>query len=223
MRAVVFANGDLLYPDAALKAVRTGDLIIAADGGALHCQELGLRPDLVVGDFDSLSEADLERLKAEGASFIRYPARKDYNDLELALRHAVERGVDQILVLGALGSRWDQTLANVLLLVSAPFDQVRITLEDGPQEIHLIRSGESLVIEGQPGDTVSLLPLTQMARDITTEGLEYPLEEGSLYMGGTRGISNVLLGETARVTLGEGLLFCVVIHGELPSHRSPAR
>ena len=81
------------------------------------------------------------------------------------------------------------------------------------QEIRLIRGGETLKVYGRAGDTVSLIPLCGDAHGVTTEGLEYPLHSETLLFGATRGISNVLLGEMAAVTLEEGLLLCVVIHG----------
>lgn len=208
MRAVVFANGVLnkmivLHPE---------DLLIAADGGARHCLDQGLTPAAVIGDMDSLSEADVSTLKAAGAEVIHYPIHKDFTDLELALYYARDRGADEILVLGALGRRWDQTLANLLLPATAALESVRISLVDGPQQIFLVRPEEPRQVSGRPGDTVSLVPLGGDAHGISTQGLEYPLDQGSLVFGSTRGISNVLQGEAARVSLKEGVLMCVVIH-----------
>lgn len=212
MRAVIFANGILNDPGQALAALRAGDVLIAADGGARHCQSLGLNPAVVIGDFDSLAPDELARLEAGGAQLMRYPARKDFTDLELALQHAASLPTDEILVFGALGARWDQTLANLLLPAAPGLEGVHIRLLDGPQEIALLRAGERRTFHGQAGDTVSLVPLGGHATGITTTGLEYPLTDGALYFGATRGISNVMLGEQATVQLAEGLLLCTVIH-----------
>jgi thiamine pyrophosphokinase len=221
LRAVIFANGLLSQPTPlpgddligylAGEKVE-GQIVIAADGGAYHCRQLGITPDVVIGDFDSLDEAELVAVEKDGAQLIRYPARKDYTDLELALRYAIERGAQEILVLGALGRRWDQSLANLLLPAADSLASAKITLLDWPQEIRLVRPESIMEIHGHPGDTVSLIPLGNKPLGITTQGLEYPLNNESLEFGGTRGISNVLLGETASVTLKEGLLLCVVIH-----------
>ncbi len=208
MLALVFANG-LFNPPDPLPAT---DLLIAADGGALHCQSLGLTPDVVIGDFDSLSEDDLENLSAQGTRLIRYPTHKDATDLELAVRYAQEAGADAILILGGLGARWDQTLANLLLPALVDFKQTRIRFLDGRQEIGLLRGGETLTIQGRKGDTVSLVPVGGAAHNITTQGLEYPLHRENLLLGSTRGVSNVLLIEPASVSLEDGLLLCVVIH-----------
>lgn len=211
MRAVIFANGQLSDLDTAKAALQHGDLLIAADGGALHCRRLGLTPSVVIGDFDSLSEDDLQVLELAGARLLRYPERKDFTDLELALRYAAGQGADEILVLGGLGARWDQTVANLLLPAAAGLEAARIRLLDGPQEVMLIRGGETLTLPGGPGDIVSLLPLGGEAGGVVTTGLEYPLHAESLSFGSSRGISNVISAPNASVSLGQGLLLCVLI------------
>jgi thiamine pyrophosphokinase len=206
LRAVIFANGNLNPP----LRLSPGDLIIAADGGARHCQALGLVPAVVIGDLDSLTPADLEGLKAQGAKIVQFPVRKDFTDLELAIKHARSSGADEILILGALGARWDQTLANVSL--PAAFPELNIRLADGNQEFFYLRAGETITITGQPGDILSLVPLGSEAQGITTEKLEYPLKGENLPLGSTRGVSNVMLAEEAGISLRAGVLLCIVSH-----------
>jgi thiamine pyrophosphokinase len=218
LRAVIIANGVLSDPDAARTAIHSGDLLIAADGGGHHCREMGLTPAVLIGDFDSLEGAELTLFENAGTEIIRHPARKDFTDLELAIRHAQEMGAGEIVVLAALGSRWDQSLANLLMPATADFQELQISLMDGPQEIMLLRgtrtkSGPAqLEIIGQPGDTVSLIPLGGDARGITTHELEYPLANETLFFGTTRGISNVMLSKKASISLEEGMLLCTIIH-----------
>lgn len=212
LRAVIFANGILSESTNATQLIQPGDVLIAADGGARHCLALNLTPQAVIGDFDSLETDELALLNNAGAQVIRHPARKDFTDLELAIEHALTIGADNILILGALGRRWDQTLANLLLPAAESFSGATIRLVDEFQEIIYIRSGDSVEITGNPGDTASLIPLAGNARGITTSGLEYPLEKGTLHFGSTRGISNVLQGNRATVSVEEGLLLCVLIH-----------
>jgi thiamine pyrophosphokinase len=212
LRAVIFANGLISDDEAARQALRPDDWIVAADGGGRHCLRLGLTPALVVGDFDSLSAEELARLMELGAEAARYPSRKDFTDLELALRHARQSGATEIILLGGLGQRWDQTLANLLLPASAEFAGVQITILDGNQEIHLLRGGQTLEIQGAPGDIVSLIPLGADVHGIRTQGLEYRLDGDSLLFGGTRGVSNALIDSVGQVRLEQGLLMVVAIH-----------
>ena len=209
MRAVIVANGVLVRP---LK-LKEGDLLIAADGGVLHCIESGLQPSIVIGDFDSLDMDIINSLEESGTQIIEHPSRKDHTDLELAVNHAAGLGVQEIKIIAALGARWDQTIANILLPPTTP--SIRFTLIDGPQEIHYIYSGERLEITGSKGDIVSLIPIAGDVSGITTEGLEYPLLEDCLHFGSTRGISNVLLGENGAVSHKEGILLCTVIHQKI--------
>ena len=210
MRAIIIANGQIRDNDFYRSLIAPTDLVICADGGASNALALGMQPQIVIGDLDSLDGNLKAQLDAEGCQILTHPARKDETDLELAWRYAIDRGVDESLILGARGSRIDQTLANVLLLTLPEMRSVKIRILDGRQEVFLIRN-EALV-EGQVGDTLSLLPLTEQVTGIYTEGLEYPLENDTLYLGPSRGISNVLTSSQARVRIGQGLLLAVVIH-----------
>ncbi len=206
MRVIVVANG-VMHSQFTLE---DGDVLIAADGGLQHCLDLGLQPAIVIGDLDSIDEGDLSALEPSDTQILRYPTQKDFTDLELALQHALKLGADEIVIVAALGARWDQTIANLLL--PASFPSVKIRLMDGSQEIHYVRAGEKLEIHGRPGDMVSLIPLAGKAHGVTTEHLEYPLHGGELTFGSTRGISNTLLEETGTISINDGLLLCIVIH-----------
>jgi len=208
-RAIIFANGPLPDLAGARRSLAPTDRLIAADGGLRHLRALGLTPHLLVGDLDSVTPADAAAVAAAGAQVEQHPARKDETDLELALRRACADGAQDVLIFGALGGRWDQTLANLLLLAHPDYRTVRLRLLDGPQQIYLVQG--TTIIEGQPGDTVSLVPLSGDARGVTTTGLEYPLAEGTLPFGGTLGISNVLVASEATVTVGRGLVACIVL------------
>ena len=210
MRAIIIANGQIHDGDFLRSLVAPTDLVICADGGVGNALALGLQPQVVVGDLDSF-DSDLQaQLEGEGCQVITHPARKDETDLELAMKYAVERGAQEVLILGALGNRLDHTLANVLLLALPELRSVQARILDGRQEVFLIR--DEALVEGQVGDTLSLLPLTEQVAGIYTEGLEYPLKNGTLYLGPARGVSNVLTSPQARVWIGQGLLLAVIIH-----------
>lgn len=209
MRAVIIANGmiagnrPVIHPD---------DHIIAVDGGLRHCLALNLRPHLLIGDMDSLTPDEMDAVALSGIPISRYPARKDHTDLELALHTAARTGADDIVLVGALGARWDMTLANVMVLAAPVLDGCRVRIVDGDHEIALIRGGKIHRFDGAIGDILSLIPLGNDAHHVCTTGLEYPLNDETLFFSATRGISNVFCEETATVFLEEGLLICVVQH-----------
>ena len=205
--AWIFANGDLPDPERLRARLRLGDAFFAADGGQHHLARLGLRPERVIGDLDSLNAAEVRQLEADGVALERYPVDKDETDLELALNRAIQEGYAIIRIVGALGGRLDQTLGNLFLLQRSDLAGLDVRLEDGSEEVFLIR--ERCEVAGAPGDTLSLLPLGGAAHGVTTVGLKYPLKGETLYPEKTRGISNVMLAESAAVSLEGGVLVCV--------------
>jgi thiamine pyrophosphokinase len=212
MRAVIFANGK--FPDLqnTRHLLRPGDWIIAANGGARRALAAGVVPHLLIGDLDSLLPDELERLAADGVQLIRFSPRKDETDLELALQHAAREGATEIVILAALGGRLDQTIANLWLLALPELSGISVRVVGGAETAFLIR--DEALIEGRPGDIVSLIPMGGDAVGVTTEGLEWPLRQETLRFGPARGISNVLTAEQARVRVQQGLLLCVVTQNE---------
>lgn len=210
MQALIFANGDLNpgpLVDRALEGA-AGALTVAADGGARHMLALGLAPRVVIGDMDSLTGADLARCAALGAEILRYPAAKNETDLELALLYAAGRGADAMRVIGAMGGRLDQTLANILLLTLPALRGRDVRLVAGRQIAWVLWPGEHR-LPGRPGDTLSLIPLGGEAAGVATAGLEYPLRGETLSFGPARGISNVFAADVAGVSLTAGMLLAV--------------
>ena len=209
-RALIFANGvmekwprDLAFPPQA-------DLIICADGGLKHCMRFGLTPDLVVGDMDSVRQSDLSALPAAQVELIRFPHRKDETDLELALRMAKERGAARVMLLGALGRRWDMSISTLLMLASEQYATIDITLYDADETIKCLRGPGRLELNGQQGNRLSLIPISPKVYGVTLDGLEYPLRRAELPLGGTRGISNVFNKQNSSVELDSGCLLLVI-------------
>ncbi len=195
------------------------DRVIGADGGAARAATLGWRPDLVVGDMDSLARPDAGTLAESGVPFERWPAHKDQSDLEIALRAALAQGEGPVVVLGALGGpRLDHALAAVWLL-ALPLAKGRdVTLLDGTGRVRLLRGPGELQLAGRRGDLVTLLPFGTPARGVRTIGLAYALVGETLAVGPSRGLSNVRVDERATVRLERGRLLIVESHPkEVPS------
>ncbi len=218
-RALVFANGEQIDLAAVGGMIRPADTLVAVDGGLAHLRRLGREPALLVGDLDSVSAEEIDRCRRNPAvRVMQYPVHKDETDLELALLTVAQEGYTHILVLAALGGRLDMTLANISLLALPELSGVDVRLEDGIDEVFLVRPGElGREIDGRPGDRVSLLPWGGPAGGIHTAGLYYPLRGESLYPERTRGISNQMTETKARVTLQTGLLICIHTRMTAPS------
>jgi len=206
-RAVIFVNGQIPDLDQVRPLLRPGDVLVAADGGTRHLLALGLVPALVVGDLDSLNGDDRSKLVAAGTEIRSHPADKNETDFELALRHAADSGFDEILIIGALGNRLDQTLGNLALLANPSLVGMNIRMDDGDEQVYFVR--ERAQVDGHPGDLVSLIPWGRKVSGVTTEGLQWPLQNETLHPYKTRGISNTMNGEKAFVSVRSGLLLIV--------------
>lgn len=207
-RAIIFSGGQL-HPDF-LQQIQEDDLIIGADRGALFLIEHGVHPHVAVGDFDSLTdrEHDLANIKANSDQLIVYDSvEKDWSDTEAAFEIAMERHIRDVLILGALGTRFDHTLANVQLLVRAVQHQVNCSIMDMNNYISL--TSTQAVIENRGFPYISLLPVTAEVTGITLTGFQYPLEQATLRMGQSRGISNHLINEDGTVSIEGGLLLII--------------
>lgn len=205
--ALIFVNGELKDPAAARALLTPGVLLIAADGGARHLLRMGLHPQVLVGDLDSLTAGEVAQMEAGGTRVLRYPTDKDWTDLELALRYAVQLHCQKVVLVAALGGRLDQTLGNISLLADPAYASIDLALDDGLEEVRLV--GERFEIHGEPGDIVSLLPLDEQVEGVRTQGLRWALNDETLYRGQTRGISNEMLGSIAGVQVAHGTLLCI--------------
>jgi thiamine pyrophosphokinase len=222
MNVVIVANGEV--DDEALRRVR-GDpetgrasdgeraLVICADGGAMRATAVGLVPDVVIGDGDSLTGTEVDALRRQGVPVRIVPAAKDQSDTELCLLEAIDRGARRIVLYGALGGRrLEHGLANIGLLALPQLAGVTAVIEHGPSRLQLIgepNGPTSLELEGSIGDFVSLLPFGGEADGVTTEGLRYPLRDEPLPLGPARGLSNELSGTRAAVRVRRGRLLVI--------------
>ena len=205
-RIIIFANGDLPNLEKARTLLRPDDFILCADGGTRHALALGLTPNVIVGDMDSLP-ANFQISTFDG-EIVLYPKDKNETDLELAITHALTLNPAQILILAALGGRMDQTLANIALLADLRLSTFDIRLSDSVEEIFFCR--DQAKVEGRSGDIVSLIPWQGEVTGVFTENLKWHLHHETLYPDKTRGISNEMTADVASVQIRSGLL--LIIH-----------
>lgn len=207
MRIIIFANGDLPNLEKARTLLRSDDLIICADGGTRHALALGLTPNVVIGDLDSIMKDERRKIDDAGVQVIKFPADKNETDLELAIDHALTLNPAQILILAALGGRMDQTLANIALLSNLQLANCNIRLTDSVEEIFFCR--DQAKVEGRSGDIVSLIPWQGEVTGVFTENLRWHLHHETLYPDKTRGISNEMTADVATIQIRSGLLLIV--------------
>lgn len=216
MRALILADGEAVAR-ADLDAAWPGwdrdvELVVAADGGARLADPLGLTINRWVGDGDSIEPAVEERLRGRGIPMHRAPQDKDESDTELALLEALDAGAGDITIVGALGGpRFDHAFANVGLLAHPRLADRDARLLGATTRATLLTGPASAELHGQAGDIVSLLPFGADVEAVTTAGLRYPLRDEPLRAGPARGLSNVRIGDLARVQIGSGRLLVVEI------------
>jgi thiamine pyrophosphokinase len=216
VKAIVVAGGDAAADDAALLA--GADLVIAADSGAAWLTGIGIRPDVVIGDMDSIAPALLDRLAGQGAAIERYARDKDQSDAELAVERAVAAEANEVVILGALGGeRVDHELANLLLLADRRWQGGRLRIVRGRTTVRALRDRDRVELDAAEGDLVTLLPIEGEAVGVRTNGLRFPLDGETLLLGRSRGLSNQVEHVPASVSLERGTLLVI----ETRKERSP--
>ncbi|WPD19474.1 thiamine diphosphokinase [Thermaerobacter composti] len=209
---VVVAGGDLDEPALArevARLARDASLCVAADGGLRLLRAVGLWPHVLVGDFDTLTAAEVEAARAAGVEVQTFPAAKDLTDAEIAL-DAVRRrlGGAPLYLVGGVGDRVDHTLANLLLTARWGTEGRPLTVLSGPAHVRPLVAPGEVRFRGAPGQTVSLVPLTPRMTGVATEGLAYPLADATLAWGTAYTVSNALVGTEGafRARTGIGLV-----------------
>jgi len=183
-------------------------LLICADGGLRAAKRLGLRPDVVIGDFDSAPRALRAWAVRRGARIITHPVEKDKTDTELAIDFAASQGIRTVEFFGALGGRLDHELANIALLLRARAARIAMRIIDGDTTAFL--ADRHTMLAASAGDVVSLLPLSRRVTGVTTSGLLYPLDRAALHKGSSLGVSNIVVGRHPAVHREAGALLIIV-------------
>ena len=201
MRAVIICGGTITDYRYIKAQIKDGDLIICADSGYDHAVNMGIKASIVVGDFDSISTipADIQT--------IQYPARKDQTDSEIAVEYARKMGVKDFLLIAATGTRLDHTLTNILLLKDCLAHGENALIVEEHNKIMITDS--MMHLQESAGSIVSLIPLSK-CHGVTTENLEYPLQDATLYMGKGRGVSNIMTDNNACVSVRSGSLLIII-------------
>ncbi|MDP2891565.1 MAG: thiamine diphosphokinase [Bacillota bacterium] len=208
MKAAIFANGDFIPEKGLVEEIKSAELIICADGGALWAQKSGIQPHVLIGDMDSTPEGLPERMAQAGVQVIYLERKKNVTDAEAAVELALSRGADEFIIAGATGYRLDHTLGNIMLLVKLVQLGKKAKLCGGGQSV-LAACGD-VEIRGEKGRIISIIPFGQGLLIESTEGLRYPIKNGYIPGNTTLGISNVFTSDTARVKIKSGMAVIIM-------------
>lgn len=175
------------------------DFIIAADGGYLHCQTVGLRPHLLLGDFDSLAQIP------EGMEILRYPSEKDDTDTMLAIKAGLARGYRIFHLHACAGGRLDHTFANLQALAFLATQGAQGFLYTELECFTAITTNKGYTLPAPNGSTFSVFCLGERVEGLCITGAKYPLEHGTLSPSFPLGISNCVQGQ-AKIRVAKGTL-----------------
>ncbi|AQS60429.1 thiamine diphosphokinase [Desulforamulus ferrireducens] len=205
-RILIFSGGHL--GPWALQEIQEGDFLLGVEGGALYLLQHSYQPDFALGDFDSVTPQEQTIIKQGSKKFWSCdPVNKNETDTELAFTWALNQKPREIVLLGALGSRLDHSLANVQLLYQSLQAGIPCRIIDEKNQVQLLK--DKLHITKSRFTQVSLLPLTLEVRGVTLSGFQYPLHNATLTLGHSLGISNILLADTGTVQITSGLLLVI--------------
>ena len=206
MKALILAGGDITVTQTLKSACGAADLIVAADSGLRHAAALGVEPDVIVGDFDSVAREVLAAYPE--VPKLKHPPEKDLLDLELALDYARAQNAAEYLIVGGLGSRFDQSLAALFIAARWKKNGFNLSLQSGNQAVYLLVGEEEVSLELPPRQLFSLLSLLDSS--VSVENARYPLEHFELPFGVGLGVSNEVAKSPLKVRLEGGLMALVL-------------
>lgn len=209
-KCIIIGAGDLTMGEL---AVEDEDYVIAVDGGLGYCGILAVEPDLIIGDFDSVSEQEklaVQSLKEEiPERIIELPVEKNETDMLAALKHGLERGYRDFRIYAGTGGRFDHTLANIQCLLYLKNHGATGYLVDGTGMI-LVLQNEAVHFNKNLEGYLSLFSLGREARGVTIQGMKYPLNNYTVTNDFPIGISNEFIGEEACISVEEGEMVCMI-------------
>ena len=195
-------TGGTVFDEYVIEKPEKGDLIIAADAGYLTARRLGITPDVVLGDFDTLGEANIP----DGIECLRVPAEKNDTDTQLAVQVAIDRGAGEIVIVGGMSGRIDHTLSTLAILENLwerKAGRIYATLTDGKNRVRFIRSSGTILPRSQYR-FFSLIAADETVKGITLEGCKYPLKNGRISRRHQWAVSNEITGNCALIEIKRG-------------------
>ena len=202
MKAFIYTGGKI-NKSGITEHPRSGDLRIAADAGYKNALELGEGVDLLLGDFDSYTGA-----LPEDVETLRVPAEKDFTDTQMAVREALVRGAEELVIIGGLSGRLDHTLSNLSILRQLWGSGVHTVMTDGSNRVRYL-NGSTTLIPRSHFKYLSIIALSEKLKGVSVEGCKYPLKNATLLRSNQYAVSNEIDGNCALISLKKGE--CLII------------
>ena len=195
-------TGGTVFDEYVTEKPEKGDLVIAADAGYLTAQKMGVTPDILLGDFDTLGEENIP----EGIECLRVPAEKNDTDTQLAVQVAIERGASEIVIIGGLSGRLDHTLSSLAILEDLwerKNDRIYAILTDGKNRVRFIRNS-GVILPRSQYRYFSLIAADELVKGVTLEGCKYSLKNGRISRRHQWAVSNEITGNCALIEIKRG-------------------
>lgn len=207
MKGILIASGELFDRDSLMKELRETNFVVCIDGGTNYAYELDIKPNMIIGDMDSIDGKILESYRSLNIPFRLYPRDKDKTDFHLAIEEIERLGIRDISIYGIVGTRLDHTLSALGIIRKyvreKRLDLVKISLGRNASG-YIAR--DRIKIYGEPGDTVSIIPLTELVSSITTYNLKYPLNGEDIYIEDSLTVSNEIENSPCWIEFREGIV-----------------
>lgn len=209
-RAVIVSNGSITDFDFTKSLIKNDDFIICADGAAHHLIKMGVCPDVWIGDYDSctLTKEQFEHFSKESEIISLNPI-KNATDTEEACNYAIQHGFDFVLMLGSIGTRIDHSLANIYLLKKLAAANVCAQIVNENNIVYIAKN-ENIIKRQNGFYYVSLMSLSDRLEDVSIEGMKYPLNHSDISQNSSLGVSNELIAECGRITIGNGTALIIL-------------
>ena len=204
MKAYIYTGGKI-DPSNITETPTADDIVIAADSGYENAKTLGIKPSVLLGDFDSL---DISRVDGSSAEIISVPAEKDFTDTQMAIDVALKKGASEIFIIGGLSGRLDHTLSNLAILEDLSKKKIRAIINDGYNRARYIES-DSIIIFKSDYKYLSLIAKGEKVKGVCVEGCKYELKNATLTDKYQYTISNEILKNCAFISVKKGSLFII--------------
>ena len=203
MKAFIYTGGRI-HAENITEHPKGDDLIIAADSGYKNALSLDVRPDILLGDFDSLGKENIP----DSVERLQVPAEKDFTDTQLAVDTAIKKGASEIVIIGGLDGRLDHTLSNLAILEDMNSKRIHCHIANGYNRVRFLNSTSTL-IPRSAYRYLSLLCLSEKAKGVSVEGCKYPLKNATLTRSFQFAVSNEIVGNCALISVRKGGIYVI--------------